>query len=465
VASTATADDVARLFGRAAFGATKTDLTTWTGQDYATVVNALFPPTSAVAVPSADEVRRTQLESGTTDILAAQRWFLARMATTPTPLVERMTLFWHTHFATAFAQPPDVGSLILQNKTIRKNALGDFRQMLYDLTIDGAMLYWLSGNLNRRGAVNENYGRELLELFTMGTRPQLYTETDIREAAKALTGWVVKSDRTTAFDTNRHDRTVKHVMGTNVGGYPANDAREATEYKEVVDIALRQASTAKFVAYKMVCAFAYVPASTDLIADPDPLVDAVAAALRPATPTGVWDITAALKALFLHDAFRYPDHASGKALVRSPIEITVHLSKPMGINLDPVGGIQNTSAYNNNIPIIALRRLGQVPFEPPNVGGWPKGTQWLSAITTRSRYDLAQYMIQAYNNQSRANTNPLPASTDIAGWTSFLGLGSLSTLTRSRLTSYLASPGTSDEKTKQNSMLLLLSASPDWQVM
>jgi uncharacterized protein (DUF1800 family) len=462
--TTATADDIARLYGRAAFGATKTDLTDNTGKDYAAVVDALLPATTSLPA-LADEARRKQLESATTDLTAGQRWWLSRMATTPTPLLERMTLFWHTHFATGYTGQPDVGNLIIQNQTIRANALGDLRQLLYQLTVDGAMLYWLSGNLSRRNAVNENYGRELLELFTMGTRPQAYTETDIREAAKALTGWTVKSDRTTVFTAARHTTGTKTVFGTRVGGYPSGDAREKTEYQEIVDLALAQPTTALFVAYKMVSAFAYVPASRDLVNDPDPLVSAVAASLRPSTPSGVWDIAAAMRTLLNHQAFRYPDYAGGKALVRSPIELTVHLAKPLGIKLDPPGGLTQTNNYNYNMPIVALRRLGQVPFQPPNVGGWPKGTQWLSAITTRARYDLGQFMLSAWSYQGAGRLNPLPASGDIAGWTSFLGLGSLSTLTRNRLTTYLASPGTSDEATKQNSMLLLLASSPDWQVM
>jgi len=387
------------------------------------------------------------------------------MGTTPSPFLERMTLFWHTHFATAYTGDVNAGDLIVQNQTIRTNALGDFRQLAYQLTVDPAMLVWLSGNLNRAGAVNENYGRELHELFTMGTKPQLYTENDVRQAAKALTGWTLDSNRKATFTSARHDHSSKTIMGDTIGGYPAGDSRESTEYQLVVDIALKQASTAKFIAFKMVNSFAYLPATTDLIANPDPLVDAVASALRPATVTGVWDIAAAMRALLNHDAFRNPDYANGRALVRSPIELTVHMSKPMGVNLDPLGGINNTGAYNNNIPITALRRMSQVPFQPPNVAGWPKGLQWLSAITTQGRYDLAQYMIQAYTNQSRAKNFPLPASGDLAGWRSFLGLGSLSANTTAAVSSYLANPGTGDETTKQYSVLLLLTSSPDWQVM
>jgi uncharacterized protein (DUF1800 family) len=453
----ATAEDVARLFGRAAFGATKTDLDLWVGKEYADVVDALFPP-AGLPVPGAltDEARRTQLETATSDLLAAQRWWLERMRTTPFPLLERMTWFWHTHFANGYAGNPNVGDLMKQNQLIRANALGSFRTLLHKLTVDGAMLYYLSGYQNRRNAVNENYARELFELFTAGVTPQRYTENDIRQAAKALTGWVVKADRTVAFDTNRHDRSVKTICGTTIGGYPASDARETTEYQEVCDIALGLDTTAHFVAYKMVCSFAYVPDTTDLFAEPDPLVDAVAAALRPA-----WDITAAMKALLLHPRFR-----TGPALIRQPVEEAVHLAKVLTVNMDPVDGIQNTGASANNQPIFALRRMGQTPFQPPNVAGWPEGKAWLTSGTTIGRYSLGQYTINAYNSQSRANTNPMPASTaDLAVWRAYVGLGAFGGVTQQQVQSYLSNPGTSDERTKQNGILFLLAASPDWQVM
>lgn len=499
----ATANDISHLYARAAFGATKTDLTLWTDQEYSTVVTALFSPPQLetiddttllgrppknknvtltsypyVYVPEIpvlpDDARREQLSLANDDIKAAQRWWLNRMVTTPWPLLERMTLFWHTHFATAFAQPPDAGDLMVQNQTLRRNALGDLRQMLYDITVDPAMLHWLSGAVNRRGGVNENYARELFELFTMGTRPQTYTETDIRQAAKALTGWYIKS-RDAAFDGDgRHDRTVKTIFGTQIGGYPAatavQETRELTEYREVVDLALKQPTTAKFIAYKMVASFAYVPKTTNLLTNPDPLVDAVAATLRPELPDGKWDIAAAMNVLLNHPDFRYPDVAAGERIVRSPIEITAHLAKVTGINCDPPGSIDTTDTSKTgqaqyNQPILALQRLGQVPFQPPNVGGWPLGTNWLSTITTRARYDLVNFVLTRYKAESGQNTHPFPASTDIPGWLAFLGLGSIGSVTQSRLNAYLANPGTSDEATKQTSILFLLVSSPDWQVI
>ena len=452
----ATREDVARLFGRAAFGATKADLDLWTGKEYADVVNALFPPSPGLPAP--DEVRRTQLETSTNDLSGIQRWWLERMRTARFPLEERMTWFWHTHFAVGYTGNPNSGDLMKQQQVIRLNALGNFRTLLQKLTVDTAMLYWLSGYQNRRGSVNENYARELFELFTAGVTPQTYTETDIREAAKALTGWYVNGSRVATFDTNRHDRTVKTICGTTVGGYPANDAREATEYQEVCEIALNRPTTARFLAYKMVSSFAYLPAKTDLLTDPDPLVKDVADALAPA-----WDIGAAMRTLLLHPLFRDAD----PLLVRQPVETVVHLGKVLTVNMDPADGWQTANAQTSAImqPIFALRRMGQTPFQPPNVGGWQTGTRWFTATTTNARYSEGQYLITAYNTQNRQQFTPLPPSNDLAAWRAFLGLDQISPVTQQQIAAYFASPGTSDERTKQNSMLLLLAASPDWQVM
>jgi uncharacterized protein (DUF1800 family) len=451
---------VSRLFGRAAFGATKYDLDVWTGQDYATVVDALLPPATPVPVPLTDESTRTTLETNQYDVGQAQRWWLERMRTTPWPALERMTLFWHSHFATAYTSAPDVGHVMKQNQTMRTHAFGDLRTLLHALTVDGAMLLWLSGFQNRGGAINENYARELFELFTMGTIPQTYTETDIRQAAKALSGWVVLGDRTGAFDQNRHDRSVKTIFGTAVGGYPAGDARNATEYQEVCNLALKQPTTARYVAYKMVCSYAYVPDTTDLVNDPDPLVDAVAYALRPADPNGVWDIRGAFRTMLLHNGFRYAQKGTGQALVRQPIDLAVHLAKALGASFT------NTNDHSW-MPLNVLGRMAQTPFRPPNVAGWPMGAEWFSAVTVQGRYNLGEMFgrmqaSQAFNPTAVAA--PLPASGDLAAWAAYLGLAGLSPLTTARVQAYLADPQTGDEKLKQRSVLALIVASPDWQV-
>ena len=201
----ASSGDVARLYGRAAFGATAADLDRWTGKLYVDVVDHLLDVPPLGQRPAVDDALRIALERGDTLdggsriiflIEQGQQWWLERMRTTPYPLEERMTLFWHDHFATG---PTDkgttLGALIAQNQLLRKHALGDFRTLCEEITLDPAMLFWLDGAFNSAIAPNENYAREFFELFTLGTIPQIYTENDIRESAKAYTGWSAASVR------------------------------------------------------------------------------------------------------------------------------------------------------------------------------------------------------------------------------------------------------------------------------
>ena len=309
----ASRSDVARLFGRAAFGATAADLDRWAGQPYVAVVDFLVNvPDPATRMPAADDARRILLETSGASLALNQGWWLERMRTTTYPLEERVTLFLHDHFATATTGSglPDAGMLLRQNQTLRSRSLGNFRTLAGEITIDPAMLHWLSGVSNTRGRPNENYGRELLELFTLGTKPQVYTETDIREAARALTGWTYNAvTRQLAFNANLHDTGSKSVLGRTITN------QGALEYLAVVNAALAQPIAARWLAYKLVLNFGYVPDTTDLLTAPDPLVAAVADALGPN-----WDLRNAVRTLLLADGFRFADAAAGRRSVRQPIE-------------------------------------------------------------------------------------------------------------------------------------------------
>jgi uncharacterized protein (DUF1800 family) len=454
----ATRDDVARLFGRAAFGATAADLDTWTGQPYDAMVDSLFPPGPPGTVgrtPQPDEAVRLELEHGTTDVASAERWWIERMRTTPYPLEERMTLFWHDHWATSYSGQPDVGQMAIQNQTLRTHALGSFREMAYAMLVDPALLIWLNGIQNVVNGVNENLAREFFELFTLGVNPQVYTETDIRQAAKALTGFTVNTTtRAATFTAARHDITVKHVLGRTIGGYPSADTRNTVEYKEVADAALAQnygITASRFVAYKIALELGYTPDVADL------LIDDVAWEIRAGDR---WDLRAGVRMLLTHPRWRYADPSAGQHLVRSPIEVAVHGAKVLGVNC----GIVNNGLQSGNAATGATR-AGQEPFRPPNVGGWPNALNWLSQTTMLGRYDLGVSLVAAYKAQHADQLIKMPASADVDGWTKFMGLARLTTNTALRIREYLASPGTTVEADKQTSMFVLLGASPDWQVM
>ncbi|HEX7166142.1 MAG TPA: DUF1800 domain-containing protein [Acidimicrobiales bacterium] len=444
--------DVARLFGRAAFGATSTDLDLHTNRPYVDVVDFLLTvPDPALRPPAADDVTRLQQESSGTAATAAQ-WWLERMRTTTYPLEERLTLFWHDHWATAIGESPAVPGVMKQNQTLRIHSLGSFRTMCQALTIDPAMLQWLDGERSTKNKPNENYAREFFELFTLGVFPQTYTETDIREAARAFTGWVV--DPTTGaarFEPSRHDTGTKTILGqtvTNLG---------AEEYKAVIEIALSQPIASRFVAYKLVQNLAYVPTSLDLLADPDPLVEEIAAALR----ANDWQLRPAIRTMLLSDNFRSASAAAGRQVVRQPVELCVHATKATRL------GANNGTLYSY------LTRAGQTLLRPPNVGGWPVGKAWLSPSTTTARYDLAVQVANLHNQRAeQVRSLFLPATADIdtggAAWAAFMGLHAFTSNTLATLRSYLASRrgrGGVTEFELQAGVFVLAATSPDWQVM
>ena len=458
MADLASRDDVARLFGRAAFGATGADIDKWQGKPYVDVVDSLFPPGPPGTVgrtPQADDAARESWEGQLNDITYAQRWWINRMRITPYPIEERMTLFWHDHFATAFTGQPDVWMMMQQNQTLRTHALGSFKDLANAMLVDPAMLVWLNGIANHKDGVNENLAREFLELFTLGTVPQVYTETDIRQAAKVLTGFLVNTiTRMSSFTPARHDNSVKVVLGTPIGGDAAN---APTEYLELTDVALGHQygiTCSTFLAYKLVQEFGYPVADADV--QSDPLIQDVAWAIRAG---GTWDLRRGVRTMLLNPRWRYADPVKDKLLVRSPLEVVVHGAKVLGVEIAAVNTL-----YSQPINASA-GRAGQTAFVPPNVGGWPSGLGWLSQTTTLGRYDMLNTLFLAYRNQQRHLYAPPPASTNLDAWAWWMGLGRFSTSTTLRLREYLANPGTTVELEKAHSMFILVGSSPDWQVM
>lgn len=444
--SAATRDEIARLFGRAAFGATAPQLDMWAGRPYADAVDTLVNiPAMDGRSPQPDEARRIAVEKSGTGkyerysgaIRLAQVWWLERMRTARYPLEERMTLFWHGHFATGVRESyPDVAMLMVQNQTMRRNALGNFSTLVTALTLDPAMMEWLDGARNSIPTPNENYAREFLELFTLGKFPQVYTEHDVREAARALTGWISDpSFQKVQFNPAGHDTGAKFVLGSKIV-----DERDR-EYLRLIDIALAQPVAARFIAAKLVANFAYTPDMTNLLTRPDPLVARVADALR-----ANWDIRPAMRVLLLSDEFRTGDPAIGRQLVRQPVELVVASAKALGFSLD------------NDTVAQLLDGMGQTLFSPPNVAGFPVGVDWLSPSTAVSRYDWGVFAL---------NTQPtgLPASSDVDGWTRRLGLGSLTAETATVIRQYAANNAKATEADRQAGVLVLLLASPDWAVV
>ena len=440
--------DVSSILGRVAFGATEADLDQWTGRSQDELADHLLavPEDPAAFGAQPDEAKRLSVtalatsadkKNGRAQLQAAQGWWQERMRSTMWPLLERMTLFWHDHFATAVGGPyPDVAMMLAQNQTLRAHALGDFAQLAGAVTIDPAMLHFLDGAGNVKGRPNENYAREFLELFTMGVSPQLFSEADVREAARVFTGWTVNGQRGAAFDARRHDAGVKTVLGRRISD------QGDLEHLSVRDAALSTPVASRFIAWKLVQKLAYDPGPVDLMADRDPLISRVAATLRRG-----WNIRAAVDVLLRSPEFR----RRPQAVARQPVEQAVHACKALGIAAEAVQVVQT------------LDGMGQRLFDPPNVGGWPVDEEWIAPGTTLARYRFATWVeAQA---RARAGVAELPAPEDLGGWAARFGLAGFSANTERTLRGYLAAAAKSSIAQRQKGVMTLVITSPEWTVM
>jgi uncharacterized protein (DUF1800 family) len=332
------------------------------------------------------------------------RWWLKTMATGPVSIQERMTLFWHNHF-TSEIDVVNIGEYMLtQNQLLRSHALGNFKQFVYDVTIDMAMLFYLDGIKNyktgQRDNINENYGRELQELFTMGVtdwdgNPN-YSETDVHEAGRSLSGWggtpsskgALYSGLASQFIQTRWDSGQKTFLGK-TGAWKAQD---------VVDIIFseRGEQVSRYICEKIYRAFVY-----DI---PDRIVvDQMATTLR----TGNWEIKPVIEQL-LNSAHFYDETNIG-AMERSPNDYMVGMIRGMGLKDIPDF---NTGAGRNFTELSQrLNVLGQIVLSPPNVKGWPGGRTWISTSTlpVRQKFgiDVANGAIKSRTGGTYYTFDPL----------------------------------------------------------
>ncbi len=276
-------------------------------------------------------------------------WWGNRMVTTPRPLEEKMTLFWHDHFATSEVKVRDVRKMHLQNRTLRAHATADFKSLLLAVMRDPAMLVYLDNRENVKEHPNENFGRELLELFTMGVGN--YTEQDIREASRAFTGWTneVLDFR---FDAALHDDGPKTFLGRRgrLGG------------EEVLDIILEQPATAEFIAGKV---YRYLVR--------EDLEPALQAQLGRHLRESGYELKALLgKILSSRDFYSPPSVATQ---IKSPVQLVVSTYRKLGLGKAPTAPDMNSLAG----------RLGQQLLYPPNVAGWAGGRTWITPATLLER--------------------------------------------------------------------------------
>lgn len=281
-------------------------------------------------------------------------WWLDRMVRTNRPLEEKMTLFWHGHFATSEEKLRDYRKMQLQLDTLRKGATGNFGDLLIAVAKDPAMLVFLDAAQNVKGAPNENFGREVMELFTMGVGN--YTEDDIREAARAFTGWG-NDDLTFVVDSDKHDGGIKRFLGRE-GNFNGED---------ILRIILEQRQTATYIASALYRFFVRDQLSPDF-----------AERLGDLLRDNRYEIAPFLTAIFLSEDFYC--EASVGTHIKSPTELLVSTYRKLGLSELP--GIPD--------PHTVCKTLGQVLLYPPTVAGWGEGRSWITPGLLYERANFAR---------------------------------------------------------------------------
>jgi uncharacterized protein (DUF1800 family) len=370
-------DDARHLLNRTGFGAPPLDVADFARltreqaidrllfADRSALLNA--PPVLEFVAPSrvknaSEDEKKVLIREEAQKVVGLRAWWLQEMVSAPTPgqaFRERMTLFWHNHFVSSQQKVKSAPLLLKQNQLLRRHALGNFGALLHAVSKDPAMIIYLDSATNRKGSPNENFAREVMELFTLGEGH--YSEQDIKEAARAFTGWSIEPD-TGAFKWRApaHDTGVKRVLG--VEGDFDGDA--------VLDILLRQPAVAEFIAGKLWREFVSVqPDAGEL--------RRIAANFRDSG----YETKAALKALLLSPAFWAKENRA--ALVKSPVDLVVGSVRTLDIRIPDA------------LPLaFTLRNLGQDLFAPPNVKGWPGGEAWINSNTLLARKNFIERLLR-----------------------------------------------------------------------
>ena len=353
------------LYRRAAFGAGPAELSAAVARGLPATLDLLFNGT-----PDADAIEKTLVAVGARTADRAnpfelRAWWLYAMLNGRRPVLEKMVLFWHNHFATSIAKVQRTTWMFNQNRLIRKYALGKFGPFLHDMSRDAAMIVWLDNNSNVKAHPNENYAREVMELFSLGVGH--YTEHDIREAARAFTGWHTNGGDYD-FNSRFHDDGQKTVLGKS-GDWNGDD---------VLDILLKRDDCAEFLVRKLYRYFV-----SELQDPPAKLIAPLAESFRDTD----YDIADLIQRMLSSRHF-FSAH-SYRQKIKCPVEYV----------LGAVNTVYDRDAAPDHNPpptrplVNRIDLMGQQLFAPPNVKGWPGGQSWLNTSTVLARVNFAQALV------------------------------------------------------------------------
>lgn len=421
---------MAHLLRRAGFGARREELDSYCAKGYETAVEELLHPEQA---PELDEdiICRYHVDQNSLMLIeSSQAYWLYRIINTRRPLEEKMALFWHGLFATAYGKLNHAKAVVNQTNTFRRHGLGNFRTLLLELSRDPAMIFWLDNKDNHKGAPNENYGRELLELFSMGIGN--YTEDDVKACARSFSGWTinnatymsVRASRDSIWPHGRldwqfvyvpedHDDSPKTFLGR-TGRFNGED---------IVDIIVQQPATAWFVARKLHEFFVSdTPdeAAVQVLADEFQQTDG--------------DIRSLMRTLFLSDFFR--SEKARLAKVKSPAELVAGTARLAGSHQFPEWTIVNLA--------MDVNFMGQEILNPPTVEGWHTGAEWIDTGNLLERInsaaleigDASQSGVRNIIERLRATGEALTPEEFVQGCLDAMGQFETSESTRAHLVEY-----------------------------
>ena len=339
------------------------------------------------------------------ELPALVSWWLATAVATPAKARERMALLWHGHFATSIQKVIVTSLMANQNQLQRQNSLESFSQLTHGISTDPAMMIWLDTIHNTAGSPNENFGRELMELFTLGVGN--YSQNDVVAAARAFTGWRFSPvDLSYFLQPSLHDYGTKSFLGQS-GNFNGD---------QIIDIILNTNASARFVASKVFSHIAYP------ITPNDPIAASLAKNFSPATTP----ISQLLTDIVTSPAFSSPQTLTG--LTKEPFEYLI--GAITALKIDP-------SSIAPRKVVVALRNLGQIPFLPPNVGGWPENRYFVSTSTTSSRLAVINFLLRYGDISAVEKASP---STRVETVSSLLNMAPLSQPTLSLLSQRSSDP-------------------------
>ena len=459
---------MAHLMRRAGFGATRGELEAYVAQGYEATVEDLLHPGEPVTMPM-DILRRMFIQNDESSGGGAVDWTY-RMITTRNPLEEKLTLFWHGLFAVGYAKGNQARSQINQIDNFRRYGLGSFRDLLVELSRDPAMIFWLDNNENKKGIVNENFGRELLELFAMGIGS--YTEQDVKDCARAFTGWTIANAEYMAVKANKdsfspygriawhfeyrpddHDNGQKTFLGE-TGNFNGED---------VIDIIVRQEATAHFIGTRL---FQYFVAD-----EVDDNAEKLIAEMMQSYFDSEFEIRSVLRTMFNSEYFRSED--ARFARVKNPVELVVGAIRLAGSCQTP--STSDDGRFNSS------NFMGQGLLRPPSVEGWHEGTEWLNSGSVVERVNMAARELRdtsqpgvtaVIDRLASSNGGTLTPAEAVDGCLDLIGPVPASAETRASLVEHVARRGdvdlggeTRDEDSEKRigELLSLIASTPEFQ--